>query len=127
LSAKREKPKFVIIGFILNGEVITNNLLNLKVHLNCESYPYDNLNFDFSKNQYAHPYKMYTRFQSSFYNRKSQPFLTDDDDLMTDEFKLKAPIIVVYLSYQNESVKTGPIDLRISLELKAPGHENTQA
>jgi len=70
---------------------------------------------------------MYTRFQSSFYNRKSQPFLTDDDDLMTDEFKLKAPIIVVYLSYQNESVKTGPIDLRISLELKAPGHENTQA
>jgi len=70
LSANREKPKFVIIGFILNEELITNNLLNLKVHLNSESYPYDNLNFDFSKNQYAHLYEMYTRFQSSYYNRK---------------------------------------------------------
>jgi len=34
---------------------------------------------------------------------------------------------VVDLSYQNESVKTGPIDVRISIELKTPSHENTQA
>jgi len=63
---------------------------------------------------------MYTRFQSSYYNRESQPFLTPN------EFKL-APIIVVDLSYQNESVKTGPIDVRILIEMKTPGHENTQA
>jgi len=75
LSANREKPRFVIIGFILNGELITNNLSNLKVHLNSESYSYDNLNVDFSKNQYAHLYEMYTRFQSSYYNRQSQPLL----------------------------------------------------
>jgi len=80
----------------INGELITNNLSNLKVHLNSESYPYDNLNVDFSKNQYAHLYEMYTRFQSSYYNRESQPFLNPY------EFKLKAPIIVVDLSYQNE-------------------------
>jgi len=61
-----------------------------------------------------------TRFQSSYYNRESQPFLTPS------EFKLKAPIIVVDLSYQNESVKTGPIDVRILIELKTPSHENTQ-
>jgi len=93
LSANREKPRFAIIGFTLNGELITNNLSNLKVHLNSESYPYDNLNVDFSKNQYAHLYEMYTRFQSSYYNRESQPFLTPN------EFKLKAPIIVVDISY----------------------------
>jgi len=66
LSANREKPRFSIIGFTLNGELITNNLSNLKVHWNSESYPYDNLNVDFSKNQYAHLYEMYTRFQSSY-------------------------------------------------------------
>jgi len=121
LSANREKPRFAIIGFALNGELITNNLSNLKIHLNSESYPYDNLNVDFSKNQYAHLYEMYTRFQSSYYNRESQPFLTPN------KFKLKAPFIVVDLSYQNESVKTGPIDVRISIELKTPSHENTQA
>jgi len=50
LSANLEKPRFAIIGFTLNGELITNNLSNLKVHLNSESYPYDNINVDFSKN-----------------------------------------------------------------------------
>jgi len=34
---------------------------------------------------------------------------------------------VVDLSYQNESVKTGPIDVRISIELKTLSHENIQA
>jgi len=71
LSANREKPRFAIIGFTLNGELITNNLSNLKVPLNSDLYPYDNLNVDFNKNQYAHLYEMYTRFQSSYYNRKS--------------------------------------------------------
>jgi len=89
--------------------------------LNSESYPYDNLNVDLSKNQYAHLYEMYTRFQSCNYNRESQPFLT------ANEFKLKVPIIVVDLSYQNESVKTVPIDVRISIEQKTPSQENTQA
>jgi len=93
----------------------------LKVHLKSESYPYDNLNVDFSKNQYVHRNEMYTRLQYSYYNRESQPFLTPN------EFKLKAPIIVVDLSYQNESVKTGPVDVRISIQLKTPSHENTQA
>jgi len=37
LSANREKPRFAIVGFRLNGELITNNLSNLKVHLNSES------------------------------------------------------------------------------------------
>jgi len=64
---------------------------------------------------------MYIRSQSSYYNRESQPFLTPN------KFKLKAPIIVVDLLFQNDSVHTGPIDERISIELKTPSHENTQA
>jgi len=32
--ANREKPRFVINGFTLNEKLITNNLSNLKVHLN---------------------------------------------------------------------------------------------
>jgi len=77
----------------------------LKVHLNSESYPYEKLNVDLSKNQNAHLYEFYTRFQSSYYNRESHPFL------IPNKFKLNALSIVV------ESVKTGPIDVRISIEL----------
>jgi len=57
------------------------------------STSYRMLNVNFSKNQYTLLYEMYTRFQSSYYNRESQPFLTF-------EFQLKAPIILVDLSYQ---------------------------
>jgi len=64
---------------------------------------------------------MYKRFQYSYYNRESKPFFTPN------EFKLKAPIIVVDLSYQNESVKTGSLDVRISIEVRTPSHENSQA
>jgi len=95
LSPSREEPRFAIIGFTLNGELITNNLSNFKVHLKSESYPYDNLNVDFSKKQYAHLYEMYIRFQSSYYKCGSQSFLTPN------EFKFKAPVIVVDLTYQN--------------------------
>jgi len=49
----------------LSANLITNNLSNLKVHLNSESYSYVYLNVDFSKNQYAHLHEMYTRIQSS--------------------------------------------------------------
>jgi len=69
----------------------------------------------------AHLYEMYTGFLSSYYNCESQPLLTPN------KFKLKAPIIVVDISFQNKSAKTGPIDVRISIEQKAPSHENTQA
>jgi len=34
MSANREIPRFAIIGFTLNGQLITNNLSNFKVHLN---------------------------------------------------------------------------------------------
>jgi len=68
LSANRENPRFAIIGFTLN------NFSTLKVHFNSESYPYDNLNVDFSRNQYVHLYDVYTRYQSGYYNRESEPF-----------------------------------------------------
>jgi len=47
--------------------------------------------------------------------------------LTPNKSKLKTPIIVVDISFQNESVNTGPIDERISIELKTPSHENTKA
>jgi len=90
----------------------------LEVHLNSEAYSYDKLNVDLSKNRYAHLYETYTRSQSSYYNRESLPFV------IPNKFKLKAPIIVVDLSFQKESVNTGPIDERISIELTTPSHEN---
>jgi len=61
---------------------------------------------------------MYCKFQTSYYNRSESPLLSPT------EFKTKAPIIVIDLSYQNEI--SGPIDVRISIELAKPTIENVQ-
>ena len=38
------------------------DLINLKVFLNSEVYPYDNLNLDFNNNKFSILYEMYTQF-----------------------------------------------------------------
>lgn len=121
LSANRERPRFAIIAFEENGKLITNNLANLKVHLNSESYPYADLNLKFDQDHFATLYDMYAKFQQSYYMRESHPLLT------STEFKNKAPIAIIDLSYQNETVKTGPIDVKVSIELSAASGRNTKA
>jgi hypothetical protein len=42
----------------------------MKLYLNSQSYPYENLNLDYRHNQYALAYDMYARFQQSYYYNK---------------------------------------------------------
>jgi hypothetical protein len=74
-STSLEKPRFVIIGFQTDRK---NNLRkdaskfdhchlkNIKLYLNSQSYPYENLNLDYRYNQYALAYDMYARFLQSY-------------------------------------------------------------
>lgn len=121
LSANRERPRFVLIAFQHEKKFIHCDLTNLKVHLNSESYPYDDLNIKFKNERYAILYEMYLRFQENYYMRDSQPLLT------SQEFKNKAPIIVVDVSYQNESIVSGPIDIKIEFETATNVPANTSA
>ena len=43
------------------------NLSNMKVYLNSEFYPYDDLNLDFGKNRYAVLFDMFARFRRVYY------------------------------------------------------------
>jgi len=47
---------------------------------------------------------MYINFQKSYYGCESQPLL------LLGNFKDKAPIIVLDVTHQNESVESGPTD-----------------
>lgn len=110
LAANRERPRFVLIAFQQENKFVHCDLTNLKVHLNSVTYPYDDLNIKFKNERYAILYDMYLRFQQSYYMRESQPLLT------SQEFKNNAPIIVVDVSHQNESLNNGPIDIKIEFE-----------
>ena len=119
-SSQLETPRYVIIAFQTDRRNnITKsasqfdhcNIRSLKLYLNAESYPYENLNVNFAKNAFAQVYDMYAKFASSFFSSdRSQPLLS-----MTD-FKTKAPLFVIDCSKQNEQMKSSQVDMRLELE-----------
>ncbi|XP_050528136.1 uncharacterized protein LOC126898239 [Daktulosphaira vitifoliae] len=130
-SSQTESPRFVIIAF----QVVRKNKINkdssrfdhcslssLKVYLNSESYPNDNLRMDFPNDKYAVPYHMYTRFQETFYEKEMAcPMLTKT------EFKTTAPLIVIDCSRQNKKLKNAPINIRLEFESDENFPTNTTA
>lgn len=126
-TSQLEKPRFVIFGLqtgakndILKNMSIFNdcNLTNVKLYLNSEVYPYDNLNLNFTKNYFAMLYHMYTQFQSSYYGQESGPVMTPK------QFKEFAPLAVIDCSHQNEILKSANIDLRLDFDtqINIPNH-----
>ncbi|XP_050505168.1 uncharacterized protein LOC126883568 [Diabrotica virgifera virgifera] len=97
------------------------NITNLKLFLNSEMYPYDNLNLNFDKKQYAIAYEMYAQFQQSYYYKVGDPCLS------LEQFGSFAPIFVIDCSRQNESVKSGSVDMRIEIETNKNIPVNTAA
>ena len=118
-STQLEKPRYVILALQTNRKYQKNKdvtifdhceVTDVKIHLNSESYPYDDLNTNFNHDHYALLYDVYSKFQQSYYERQSNPLLS------REQFKSVAPIIVIDCSHQNESIKTGPVDIRIELK-----------
>jgi len=115
-----EKPRLVIVGFQTDrkdnllkhsGYFDHCNLINLKVYLNSEAFPYEDFRADFKKNKTGVLYKAYTDFQKSYYNKDvCEPLLTKED------FQQFVPIVVVDLTRQNDAVKSSTVDLRIEFE-----------
>lgn len=126
LSLQNEKPRFILMSFQGEYERKNNNfthcdLTNIKVYLNSESYPYEDLGLDFANHKYAVLYDMYSRFREYYYYQESRPILS------RSTFKDFAPIIVIDVSHQNELIKNGPIDIRIEFQTKTNVPANTSA
>lgn len=120
-SSQLEKPRYVLLGFQTSrkNKPLKNvnhfdhcDISDVKLYLNSQCYPYGNLNLNIGQNQYALLYEMYTNFQSSYYSKDAEPLLNKSD------FKNYAPLIVIDCSKQNESLKSGPVDIRLEFEAK---------
>lgn len=129
-ASQLEKPRFLIFGFQTdkNNDVSKNkslfdhcNLTNIKLHLGSTMYPYDNLHLDFKKKRFAILYEMYSQFQQSYYGGSSEPLFTPE------EFYHIAPLTVIDCSHQNETVKTGAVDIRLEFETDSNVPDNTAA
>ncbi|XP_044597259.1 uncharacterized protein LOC123273851 [Cotesia glomerata] len=125
-----EKPRFVIVGFQTARRNQSNqnasefdhcNIRDIKLILNSQSYPYGNLNLNIANNQYALMYDMYTNFQSAYYGKEAEPLMAKKD------FLNKAPLYIIDCSKQNESIKSGPVDIRLEFESSAQFPNQTTA
>ena len=129
-SNQLEKPRFVILALQNKKKGIKTanashfdhcNITNAKLFLNSQYYPYNNLNLDIAKNQFAILYDMYTNFQKSYYGREPQPLLNKSDFINYE------PLIVIDCARQNESLKNAPVDVRLEFESKIDFPANTTA
>lgn len=123
-----ESPRYVILGFqtAREGNIAADmsqfdqcDIQNVRVYLNTERYPYDNLNNNFSNNRFAILYEMYAKFQSSYYQKENDPLLTPTT------FRRFAPLIVVDCSNQKDSLHSKAVVLRVEFDTTANVPANT--
>jgi hypothetical protein len=129
-TTQLEKPRYVVLAFQTDrinnikknaSEFDICSISDVKLYLNSECYPYDDMNLDPSKNQLALLYEMYVKFQENYYFKRGEPLFS------YEEFVKYAPLVVIDCTRQNESIKSGPVDIRLEFETKTPIPDKTTA
>ncbi|KAK9701472.1 hypothetical protein QE152_g30534 [Popillia japonica] len=117
-STNLEKPRYVIVAFqTARKDSVTADastfdhasITNLKLHLNADSFPYDNMNLQINENKYA-----------SYYNKSDQPLLS------YEKFK-ECALYVIGCANQKEAVKSSIVDVKLELESLSSFTEDTTA
>lgn len=131
-TTQLEKPRFIIFGLQTNklnkltedpSQFDHCNITDLKVYLNSECYPYEDMNLAFIKNRYGIVYDAYKSFRSSYYSNG----LSDQPLISWEDFKLKTMLLVIDTRYQNENLKMGQVDIKIEIKTSTKFPENTTA
>lgn len=125
-SSHLEKPRYVILAFQTDrknklekdaSQFDPCDLTELKLYLNSNYYPYDNVRGD-----YCIFYEMFTQFAKSYYERSGNGCTVE-----FDTFKTATPLFVINCSKQVENLKSGPVDVRLEFEAKNNFPEKTTA
>lgn len=129
-ASQLEKPRYIVFGLQTNRKCNKTQsssifdhckITNIKLFLNSQYFPYDSLNLKFDEGKYNILYEMYANFRQSYYDFRADPLL----DLRS--FKEKAPLFVIDCSRQNDTLKSGPVDVRLEIESLEEIPNNTTA
>jgi len=130
-ATQLEKPRYVIFALQTGKKNVMAEdtskfdhckLTNVKLYLNSEYYPYDDMNLDFDKNRWSILYDAYTRFSKDYYG-----YAYLEPNLTLTKFLLNGPFVIIDCSRQNESVKSATVDVRLEFECKENVPDNTTA
>ncbi|KMQ92433.1 hypothetical protein RF55_7567 [Lasius niger] len=130
-ATQLEKPRYVIFALQTGKKNVMAEdtskfdhckLTNVKLYLNSEYYPYDDMNLDFDRNRWSILYDAYTRFSKDYYG-----YAYLEPNLTLTMFLLNGPFVIIDCSRQNESVKSATVDVRLEFECKENVPDNTTA
>ncbi|XP_036143388.1 uncharacterized protein LOC118648600 [Monomorium pharaonis] len=130
-ATQLEKPRYVV--FALQAGRKNNmsenmsrfdhcKLINAKLYLNSECYPYDDLNLDFDKNKWSILYDTYAHFCKNYYG---YDYLEPNQSVTM--FRHNGPFVIIDCSRQNESIKSATVDVRLEFECRENVPANTTA
>lgn len=131
-TAQLSKPRYVVVAFQTNRNYIVArdvslfdhcNISDVKLYLNNERYPYDNLNLNFNQSTYHELFHMFSKIQQSYYNNTSA---NNALDISFAQF-LERPVFTFDCSRSDEAIKTGMVDVRIEIQARANIPANTSA
>ncbi|XP_070152497.1 uncharacterized protein [Polyergus mexicanus] len=117
-----EKPRYIIFALQSRKKNVLFEepslfddckLANVKLYLNSDFYPYDDMNLDFDKHKVAVLYYMYSKFRRTYYG-------CDNDEalLNLNKFLIHGPLVVIDCSRQNESIKSATVDVCVEFDCK---------
>lgn len=121
------KPRFVFVTLQTNRQAITSvsslydgcNMRSIKLYLNNDYYPYDNVTADFPNGNYVELYKEFCDIQKVYYpNEKDNPI-----GFTYTEFG-SYPVWVFDCSRTDESLLAGTVDIRLEFDARdnIPAH-----
>lgn len=120
-TSQVNKPRYVVVAFQTNrNNVVANsasdfdhcNITNVKLYLNNERYPYDDMNLNFENNNFHELFYMFQNIQQTYYNGTS---VLNPIDVNSAGFLMR-PIFSFDCTRADESIKIGMVDVRIEIE-----------
>ena len=130
VKSMSERARYVIVFFQKDRKdnpksdiTIFDNLdiVDVKLYLNSEVYPYESLNLNFDKKQFAEAYRMYTEFQLTYLSKiNSEPLL--DFDAFSGR-----TLFVIDCSKQNEALKSSTVDVKLEFQSSENFPDDTRA
>ena len=134
-SNNLQKPRYIIFGMQTNRNgVITQdntlfdhcNMSQVKLYLNSECYPYENMTVDFAHQKASLLYHEFIKFRESYYHHdridmNATPYVS------LVSFYDHYPLVVFDCSRQVESVKNSSVDILLEIESRQNIPANTRA
>lgn len=123
-----ESPRYVIVAFQTDKKdkktqdvTLFDNIdiSNIKLSLNSEYYPYEDMKLNFTSKKYSEAYYMYTQF-SKLFASNNKPIL--DFAAFTDR-----ALFIIDCSKRNDSIKSSTVDIKLEIESRTSFPQNTKA